>query len=79
MLDADFVPLYRTIEQPQEVQADVALLMSGSAARALRPPMRVVAMGPQTADEARAAGHDVVAIARDQTVDGLLDALASLP
>jgi uroporphyrinogen-III synthase len=78
VLDADFLPLYRTIEVPQEVDADVALLMSGSAARALRTRMPVIAIGPQTAAEARAAGHDVVAVARTHDVDGLLDALASL-
>lgn len=78
VLDADFVPLYRTVELPQEVDADIALLMSGSAARALRTPMKVVAIGPQTADEARAAGHDVIAEAASHDIDGLLDALASL-
>jgi uroporphyrinogen-III synthase len=78
VLDADFVPLYRTVEQPQEVEADLALLMSGSAARALRSRIPVVAIGPQTAAEARAVGLDVVAVAREQTVDGLLDALASV-
>jgi uroporphyrinogen-III synthase len=79
VLDADFIALYRTVELPQEPDADIALLMSGSAARALRTAMRVIAIGPQTAGEARAAGHDVVAVAREHTVDGLLDALASLP
>jgi len=79
VLDADFVALYRTVELPQEVDADVALLMSGSAARALRTRMRVVAIGPQTADEARRLGFDVVAVAEPQTVDGLVEALASLP
>jgi uroporphyrinogen-III synthase len=78
VLDADFLPLYRTIERPQEVDADVALLMSGSAARALRTPMPVVAIGPQTADEARRAGFEVVAVADVHTVDGLVEALASL-
>jgi uroporphyrinogen-III synthase len=78
VLAADFLPLYRTIELPQEVDADIALLMSGSAARALRTRIPVVAIGPQTAAEARAAGLEVVAIAREQTVEGLLDALASL-
>src|SRR5436305_9998133 len=78
VLDADFVPLYRTIELPQEVDGDVALLLSGSAARALRTRLPVIAIGPQTADEARAAGLDVVAVARTPDVDGLLDALASL-
>lgn len=79
VLDADFLPLYRTTELPQDVDADVALLMSGSAARALRTRMPVVAIGPQTAAEARAAGHEVVAVARTHDVDGLIDALASLP
>jgi uroporphyrinogen III methyltransferase / synthase len=83
VLDADFLPLYRTIElQPEPPQADVALLMSGSAARALaatgaRPP--VVAIGPQTGAEARAAGLDVVVVAAAHDLDGLVEALASLP
>jgi uroporphyrinogen-III synthase len=78
VLDADFIALYRTVELPQEPDGDVALLMSGSAARALQTRIPVVAIGPQTAAEARAAGLDVVAVAREHTVDGLLDALASL-
>jgi uroporphyrinogen-III synthase len=79
VFDADFVALYRTTELPQEVEADVALLMSGSAARALRTRIPVVAIGPQTADEARRLGFDVVAVAGVHTVDGLVEALASLP
>lgn len=79
VLDADFVSLYRTIELPHEVEADVALLMSGSAARALRTRIPVVAIGPQTADEAWRLGFDVVAVAEVQTIDGLVEALASLP
>jgi uroporphyrinogen-III synthase len=79
VLAADFLPLYRTIEVPQEVDADVALLMSGSAARALQSRIPVVAIGPQTADEARRAGFEVVAVAEVHTVDGLVEALASLP
>ncbi|HSX22067.1 MAG TPA: uroporphyrinogen-III synthase [Gaiellaceae bacterium] len=78
VLDADFLPLYRTIEFPQEVDADVALLMSGSAARALRTQLRVIAIGPETADEARRVGHEVVAVADPHTVGGLVEALASL-
>lgn len=77
VLDADFLALYRTVELPTEVGADVALLMSGSAARALRTRMPVIAIGPQTATEARAAGLDVVAVAEPHTVGGLIDALAS--
>jgi uroporphyrinogen-III synthase len=38
----------------------------------------VIAIGPQTATEARAAGFDVVAVASPHTVDGLVEALASL-
>ena len=81
VLDADFLPLYRTIElSPDVPDADVALLMSGSAARSLaaagaRSP--VVAIGPQTAAEARAAGLDVVAVAATHDLDGLLEALRS--
>jgi uroporphyrinogen-III synthase len=78
VLDADFIALYRTVELPQEPEGDVALLMSGSAARALRTRIPVVAIGPQTAAEARAAGLEVVAIAGEHTVDGLVEALASL-
>lgn len=79
VLDADFVALYRTAELPQAPDGDVALLMSGSAARALRTRIPVVAIGPQTAAEARAAGLEVIAVAREHTVDGLVEALASLP
>jgi uroporphyrinogen-III synthase len=78
VLDADFLPLYRTVELPQTVDADVALLMSGSAARALRTRLPVVAIGPQTADEARRLGFEVVAVAEVHTVEGLVEALASL-
>jgi uroporphyrinogen-III synthase len=60
------------------VDAELALLMSGSAARALRTRIPVVAIGPQTADEARRAGLEVVAVAEPHTVDGLVEALASL-
>ncbi len=78
VLDADFIALYRTVELPQEPDGDIALLMSGSAARALRTRLPVVAIGPQTAAEARRVGLEVVAVAAEATVDGLLDALASL-
>jgi len=81
VLEADFLPLYRTIElRPEVPDADVALLMSGSAARALaatgaRPS--VVALGPQTAAEAREVGLDVVAVAAGHDLDGLVEALRS--
>jgi uroporphyrinogen-III synthase len=83
VLDADFLPLYRTIElRPDVPQADVALLMSGSAARALAATgvrMPVVAIGPQTAAEAGAAGLEVAAVAVTHDLDGLVEALRSVP
>ena len=82
VLDADFLPLYRTIElRPDTPSADVALLMSGSAARALAATgarMPVVAIGPQTAAEARVRGLDVVAVADSHDLEGLLDVVSSL-
>ena len=83
VLDADFLPLYRTIElRPDVPDADVALLMSGSAARALAATgarVPIVAIGPQTASEARAAGLEVVAVAATHDLDGLVEALRSVP
>jgi uroporphyrinogen-III synthase len=83
VLDADFLPLYRTIElRPDVPAADVALLMSGSAARALAATgtrLPVIAIGPQTAAEARAAGLDVVVVAATHDLDGLVEALRSGP
>jgi uroporphyrinogen-III synthase len=83
VLDADFLPLYRTIElQPEMPEVDVALLMSGSAARALAATgarVPVVAIGPQTEAEASAAGLDVAAVAATHDLDGLVEALRSLP
>jgi uroporphyrinogen-III synthase len=83
VLAADFLPLYRTIElRPEVPQADVALLMSGSAARALATTgahVPVVAIGPQTEAEAKAAGLYVAAVAATHDLDGLVEALRSLP
>jgi uroporphyrinogen III methyltransferase / synthase len=81
VLEADLLPLYRTIElRPEVPDADLALLMSGSAARALAAAgarMPVVAIGPQTATEARAAGLEVAAVAAAHDLDGLVEALRS--
>jgi uroporphyrinogen III methyltransferase/synthase len=83
VLEADFLPLYRTIElQPEVPDVDVALLMSGSAARALAAAgahVPVVAIGPQTETEATAAGFHVAAVAATHDLDGLVEALRSLP
>jgi uroporphyrinogen-III synthase len=78
VLDADFLPLYRTVEVPQEPSGDLAVLTSASGVRALRTRMPVVAIGPQTAAEAQAHGFEVVAVAQPHTLDGLVDAVASL-
>jgi uroporphyrinogen III methyltransferase / synthase len=81
VLEADFLPLYRTIElSPDAPDADVALLMSGSAGRALAATgahVPVVAIGPQTAAEAKAAGLEVIAVAATHDLDGLVEALRS--
>ena len=79
---AEFVPLYRTIElRPRAPEGDVALVASASAARALAATgarLPVVAIGPQTAAEARAHGLEVVAVAATSDLDGLLEAVTSL-
>ena len=79
---ADFLPLYRTVElQPPAPTGDVALLASASAARALAETgarLPVIAIGPQTAAEARTRGLDVVAVAEIHDVEGLLDVVSSL-
>ncbi|MDX6481791.1 MAG: uroporphyrinogen methyltransferase / synthase [Gaiellaceae bacterium] len=81
-LDADFLPLYRTIElAPREApDADIVLLASPSAARAFaRTTARatpVVVIGPMTAGAARELGLAVVAEAEDHDLAGLLAALA---
>jgi uroporphyrinogen-III synthase len=82
VLDGDFLPLYRTVELRPDIQdVDVAVLMSGSAARSLAATgtrVSVVAIGPQTAAEARAAGLDVVAVAATHDLDGLVEAVRSV-
>jgi uroporphyrinogen III methyltransferase / synthase len=83
VLGGDFLPLYRTIELRATVpEADVALIMSGSAARALAAgggSMPIVAIGSQTAAEARAAGLEVAGVADIHDLDGLVEALRSVP
>ncbi len=77
VLDADFLPELA----PPAPDADLAVLMSGSAARALAATgarIPVVAIGPQTAAAAREAGLEVVAEARTHDLDGLADAVNSI-
>jgi uroporphyrinogen III methyltransferase/synthase len=82
VIDADFLPLYRTVElTPPAPEGDVALVASASAARGLAATgarLPVVSIGPQTTQAARDAGFEVVAEATTHDLDGLLAALASL-
>jgi uroporphyrinogen-III synthase len=79
-LGADFVPLYRTRELEAELPAgaDLAVLASASAARALAaldPELPAVSIGPQTSAAARAGGIRVLAEAATHDLDGLLAAV----
>ena len=80
--DADFLPLYRTVElHPDPPEGDVVVLASPSTARAFaatRARLPVVAIGPVTAAEAQACGLEVVAVAVSHDVDGLIEAISSL-
>ena len=79
-LDAEFVPLYRTVElRPERFpEADLVVLASASAARsfaALGVPMPCVSIGPVTSAEARALGLRVLAEAPTHDRDGLVAAV----
>ena len=79
-LDADFVPLYRTIElRPDPVPAgDLAVIASASAARALAAldaGIACVSIGPVTTAEARREGLEVVAEAESHDLEGLVRAV----
>jgi uroporphyrinogen-III synthase len=81
-LDADFVPLYRTVELvPDEPPAgDLVVLASASAARAfarLASATPAVSIGPETTRAARAAGVRVAAEAETHDLDGLVAAVDS--
>jgi uroporphyrinogen III methyltransferase / synthase len=82
VLDAAFLPLYRTVELRQPPpDGDVAIVASPSAARALAATgarLPVVAIGPQTEAEAREHGLDVAAVAPSHDLDGLVEAVSSL-
>lgn len=82
-LEADFVALYRTVElRPAELpEGDLAVLASGSAARAfaaLGLDMPAVSIGPQTTAAAQAGGVRIAAEAATHDVEGLLQAIATL-
>jgi uroporphyrinogen III methyltransferase/synthase len=81
-LGADFVPLYRTRElrPPELPEADVAVLASSSAARALaalRRDIPVVSIGPETTRTAEDHGLRVLGEAPNHDLDGLIEAVAS--
>jgi len=81
-LGADFVPAYRTVELAVASlpAADVALLMSASAARAYARAGGTgpaISIGPQTTAAAREAGVAVVAEAESHDVRGLVDSAAA--
>lgn len=79
-LDAEFVALYRTIEERPDrfPDVDLVVLASASAARAfarLGVRLPCVSIGPVTSAEARRLGLDVVAEAATHDADGLVDAV----
>ncbi len=78
-LNADFVALYRTTElTPELPAADVAVVASPSAARALArvwPAATVVSIGPETTREAREQGLEVRAEATRPETDSLAGAV----
>jgi uroporphyrinogen III methyltransferase/synthase len=79
-LDADFVPLYRTVELDPGSFPDARLvvLASASAARALaalRLDLPCVSIGPVTSEEARRHDLTVLAEAETHDLDGLVAAV----
>jgi uroporphyrinogen-III synthase len=80
-LNADFVPLYRTLELRRELppDADLVVLASPSAARAyaaLALGVPAVSIGAQTTRAAQAAGVEILAEALTHDLDGLVAAVA---
>jgi uroporphyrinogen III methyltransferase/synthase len=80
-LDADFVPLYRTVAiRPEPLPAgDLVVLASASAAEsfaALGLDLPAASIGPETTRAARAAGVHVIEEADPHTLDGLVAAVA---
>jgi uroporphyrinogen III methyltransferase/synthase len=79
-LDADVVPLYRTVEErpPSLPDGDLVVLASASAASsfaALGADLPCVSIGPLTSQEARRHGLRVVAEASSHDLEGLVEAV----
>ena len=79
-LAADFLPLYRTVEDVRAAlpETDLVVLASASAARALaaaRTDRPCVSIGPTTTAEAERHGLPVVAEARSHDLDGVVAAV----
>ena len=79
-LDADVVPLYRTVELQPETSpdGDVVVLASSSAARAYAKtglPLPCISIGPVTTAEAEHLGVVVLAEARTHDMEGLVEAV----
>lgn len=79
-LEADFVPLYRTVLlQPDPPDGDVVVLASGSAARAyafIGGKAPAVSIGPETTRVAGSVGLSVAVEATSHDLDGLVAAVA---
>jgi len=80
-LDADFQPLYRTVQLRPELlpEGDLVVLASPSAAHALAElgaQIPAVSIGPQTTEAARRRRIHVVAEAETHDLDGLVAAVA---
>jgi uroporphyrinogen-III synthase len=81
-LGADVVPLYRTVElePPDWPAADLVILMSPSAARALgrvTQGARAVSIGPETTRAARDAGVTVAHEATRSDLEGVVEAVGA--
>jgi uroporphyrinogen III methyltransferase/synthase len=79
-LDADVVPLYRTVSVTPErfPEGDLVVLASASAARSfarLRVDLPCVSIGPVTSAAARSEGLSVVAEAKSADLEGLTEAV----
>jgi uroporphyrinogen III methyltransferase/synthase len=80
-LEADFVPLYRTVLlQPDPPAGDVVVLASGSAARAyawIGGSTPAISIGPETTKVAQSVGLVVAIEATTHDLDGLVEAIAA--